>query len=168
MARPRKLPSNPPDATRRAPAAGRPAALQPLDMVAAVLVVGFAMAMVARPLPNLDLYWLLAVGRRMVETGKYIYHDPFTFTVPGATWSPLSYLSAIIFYALFKLGGMGAITVLRVVLVGALTALTFRTLKRTGAWWAIAAPLVLVAIINAHTRLTDRGQLFEYVFVAWL
>ena len=29
-------------------------------------------------------------------------------------------------------------------------------------------PLVLVALINSHSRLTDRGQIFEYVFIAWL
>jgi hypothetical protein len=136
--------------------------------VAALLAVAFVMAMVVRPVPNLDLYWLLAVGRRIVETGSYIYHDPFTFTVPGAPWSPLSYLSGILFYALFTLGGMGAIAVLRVALVGLVTVLTFRTLRRIGVAWALTAPLVLTALICAHTRLTDRGQLFEYVFVAWL
>jgi hypothetical protein len=126
------------------------------------------MAMVLRPLPNLDLYWLLAVGRRMAETHAYIYSDPFTFTVPGTPWSPLSYLSGIVFYALFKLGGMSAITVLRVLLVGLLTWIMFRTLKRIGVAWAVAAPLVLVALVCSHSRFTDRGQIFEYVFIAWL
>jgi hypothetical protein len=126
------------------------------------------MAMVLRPLPNLDLYWLLAVGRRIAETHAYIYRDPFTFTVPGTPWSPLSYLSGIVFYALFKMGGMTAIAVLRVVLVGLLTWIMFRTLKRIGVAWAIAAPLVLVALICSHSRLTDRGQIFEYVFIVWL
>jgi hypothetical protein len=140
----------------------------PLDVVAAALVMLFAMAMVIRPLPNLDLYWLLAVGRRIAETHAYIYRDPFTFTVAGMPWSPLSYLSGILFYGLFKLGGMGAIGVVRVALVGTLTWLTFRTLKRVGVAWALAAPLVLVALINSHSRFTDRGQIFEYVFIAWL
>ena len=126
------------------------------------------MAMVVRPLPNLDLYWLLAVGRRIVETGAYIYQDPFTFTVPGTPWSPLSYLSGIVFYGLFKLGGMAAIGVVRVALVGLIAAITFRTLRRMGANLAMAAPLVLVAMICSHSRLTDRGQIFEYVFIAWL
>jgi len=144
------------------------ASLTPLDGIAAGLVILFAMAMVLRPLPNLDLYWLLAVGRRMAETHAYIYSDPFTFTVPGTPWSPLSYLSGIVFYALFKLGGMSAITVLRVLLVGLLTWIMFRTLKRIGVAWAVAAPLVLVALVCSHSRFTDRGQIFEYVFIAWL
>lgn len=140
----------------------------PLDVVGAAVVSLFAMAMVVRPLPNLDLYWLLTVGRRIVETRAYIYQDPFTFTVPGTPWSPLSYLSGLIFYGLTKLGGMGAIATLRVFLVGAVAWLTFRTLRRIGIAWAIVAPLVLVALVTSHTRLTDRGQIFEYVFVAWL
>ena len=151
-----------------APSADRPSRILPLDLVAAALVVAFAMALVARPLPNLDLWWLLAVGRRIVETGAYIYKDPFTFTVTGTPWSPQAYASGILFYLLFKMGGMGAITVLRVLLVGAVAALTLRTLRRVGAAWAIAAPLVVIALVSAHSRFTDRGQLFEYVFLAWL
>jgi hypothetical protein len=142
--------------------------LRRLDVLAAAVVVAFAMAIALRPLPNYDIWWMLAVGRRIIETGAYIYKDPFTFTVTGAPWSPQSYASAIIFYLLFKAGGMAALTALRVLLVGALTALTFRTLRRIGAPWAVAAPLVVVMLVNSHSRLTDRGQLFEYVFIAWL
>jgi len=131
--------------TRRAPRAAGPASTTALDLAAAAIVTLFAMAMVLRPLPNLDLYWLLAVGRRILETHAYIYRDPFTFTVPGTPWSPLSYLSGIIFYALFKIGGMSAIGVARVLLVGLLTWLTFRTLKRIGVAWAIAAPAASAA-----------------------
>ena len=75
--------------SRRPAGAAGPATLTPLDGIAAALVILFAMAMVLRPLPNLDLYWLLAVGRRIAETHAYIYRDPFTFTVPGTPWSPL-------------------------------------------------------------------------------
>lgn len=137
-------------------------------MAAATAVTVFAMAMVVRPLPNLDLWWLLAVGRRIVETHRYIYSDPFSFTTPGVPWSPQSYASAILFFLLHKVGGMGAIAVLRVALVGATAALTFRSLRWVGASWAIAAPLVMVALVASHSRFTDRGQLFEYVFIAWL
>lgn len=175
---PRRKNGNVRDGARPAPAQGGqagdkgrvpgPALVTPFDAIAAGLVILFAMAMVVRPLPNLDLYWLLAVGRRMVETHAYIYRDPFTFTVPGTPWSPLSYLSGIIFYALFKLGGMTAIGVLRVALVGLLAWIMFRTLKRIGVAWAVAAPLVVIALVCSHSRFTDRGQIFEYVFIAWL
>jgi Tetratricopeptide repeat len=138
------------------------------DVLAAAAVTAFAMAIVVRPLPNLDLWWLLAVGRRIVETHRYIYSDPFSFTLAGAPWSPQSYASAIILFLLHQAAGMGAITALRVALVGLTVALSFRTLRSIGASWAIAAPLVMVAVITAHSRFTDRGQLFEYVFIAWL
>ena len=168
MARP-KPPVTPRTAARQNPlppaAAPRPT---PLDLAAAILVTLFAMAMVVRPLPNLDLYWLMAVGRRITETHAYIYQDPFTFTVAGAPWSPQSYLSGVVFYALFKLGGMTAIAVLRVCLIGLLCAIIFRTLRRIGVAWAVCAPLVLVALVNSQGRFTDRGQIFEYVFFAWL
>jgi hypothetical protein len=146
----------------------RPRTLRWLNMLAAGFVLAFAIAIVLRPLPNYDIWWMLAVGRRIVETGAFIYKDPFTFTVAGAPWSPQSYASAILFFALFKAGGMVALAALRVLLVGAMTALTLRTVRRSGADWAVASPLVVVMLVNSHSRFTDRGQLFEYVFIAWL
>ena len=138
-----------------------------LDILAAAFVALFAMAIVIRPLPNYDIWWMLAVGRRIVETGAYIYKDPFTFTVTGAPWSPQGYASAILFFVLHKLGGMAALSALRVLLVWGILAFTFRTLRRIGVSWALAAPLVVVMLVTSHSRLTDRGQLFEYVIIAW-
>jgi len=138
------------------------------ELFAATLVIGFAMALVFFPFPNPDLYWLLATGRRMVETGAFIYQDPFTFTVAGSPWSPQSWLTALAYFLLNQTGGMGALTVLRLALVGGMVALTLRSLRIVGVSWAVASPLVVLALFIAHTRLTDRGQLFEYLFLAWL
>ncbi|MDH4336569.1 MAG: hypothetical protein OEX18_04750 [Candidatus Krumholzibacteria bacterium] len=139
-----------------------------LDSITAAVATLFAMAIVASPPPDLDLWWLMAVGRRMADTHAYIYADPFTFTVPGAAWSPQSWLSALVYFGLHQLGGMTAIGVLRVAMAGAIAALVFRALRAGGVAWAMAAPLVVVALVTAHGRFTDRGQLFEYVFLAWL
>lgn len=138
-----------------------------LELFAATVVVAFATALVFFPFPNPDLYWLLATGRRMVETRAFIYHDPFTFTVAGSPWSPQSWLTAILYFVLFKSGGMAALTALRLALVGAIVVLTLRSLRIVGASWAIASPLVVLGVLVAHTRLTDRGQLFEYALLAW-
>lgn len=139
-----------------------------LDLVAAAVLAAFAMALVFFPFPNPDLYWLLATGRRMAQTRAFIYHDPFTFTVAGSPWSPQSWLTAIVYLVLFKAGGMTVLTVLRMLLVAVMAALTLRSLRLVGASWAMSAPLVLCGLLVAHTRLTDRGQLFEYVCLAWL
>ena len=138
-----------------------------LELFAATVVVAFAMALVFFPFPNPDLYWLLATGRRMLETRAFIYHDPFTFTVAGSPWSPQSWLTAVLYFVLFQAGGMAALTALRLALVGAIVALTLRSLRIVGASWAMSSPLVVLGVLVAHTRLTDRGQLFEYALLAW-
>ncbi len=140
---------------------------QILDLVAATLVVGFATGLVVFPFPNPDLFWLLATGRRMIDTHAFIYSDPFTFTIPGTPWSPQSWLAAIAYFLVHKLGGFGALTVLRILFVGAMAAFTLRTLRRIGVSWAMTAPLLVLGFLVAHTRLTDRGQLFEYAILAW-
>ena len=76
-----------------------------LDVVAAILVIGFAVGIVYSPFPNPDLYWLLATGRRMAETHAFIYEDPFTFTVAGTPWSPQSWLSVVVYFLLYTMGG---------------------------------------------------------------
>jgi predicted TPR repeat methyltransferase len=139
-----------------------------INLLTAAIVTAFAMAIVVVPPPNLDLWWLMAVGRRMMETGAYIYQDPFTFTVAGSAWSPQAWLSALVYYGLHGAGGFAAIGLLRVALVGVTIALTFRSIAIAGIRTAIAAPLVMIAVFVAHTRFADRGQLFEYALLAGL
>jgi hypothetical protein len=140
----------------------------PLDITAASVVLVFAAALSLFAIRSNDIWWLLAVARRIVETKSFITKDPFTFTAPGAPWAPQAYLSALIFYAVHSVASAWGLIMLRAVLVTAIFAVSFWSLARVGVSWAIASPVVLLVLLNAHSRFLTRAHLFEYLLLVLL
>jgi hypothetical protein len=139
-----------------------------VDVTAAAVVLLFAGLISLFAIRNNDIWWLLAVARRIVETRSFITEDPFTFTATGTPWAPQAYLSALVFYAVNSVGSAWGLIVLRVILVVSIFGVSLWTLRRVGAPWVFAAPVVLVVLLNAHSRFLVRAHLFEYLFVAVL
>jgi len=138
------------------------------DQIAAVVLLAAAAAVSLFALRNNDIWWLLGVGRRIVETKAFIYTEPFSFTMQGHPWSPQSWLASLGFLATHALGGAAGLVLLRAVLVVAITALMLRALRYAGASWLAVAPLVLLMLLVSHTRFIVRAHLFEYVFILFL
>jgi hypothetical protein len=139
---------------------------RPLDLALATAVLAFAALLALFAIRNNDVWWMLAVGRYMVETRSFITSEPFTFTLSGAPWTPQSWLSAIGFYLVHNAAGAAGLVVLRALLVVATTAVVLRTLARVGASWAVSAVLVVVLLLVANTRFLIRAHLFGYLFLA--
>lgn len=138
------------------------------DRLAAFVLLATAAALSLFALRNNDIWWLMGVGRRIVETKAFIYTDPFSFTMEGQPWSPQSWVAGLIFYAAHATGGAALLVVLRAALVVTATAFLLRSLRATGVSWLIASPLVLLMLLVSSTRFVVRAHLFEYVFIAFL
>jgi tetratricopeptide (TPR) repeat protein len=140
----------------------------PVDMAVAAGLLVFVAGLSLFAVRNNDIWWLLAVARRIVETKAFITEDPFTFTVTGTPWAPQWYVSALIFHAIYSAASAWGLIVLRAILVVGIFAVSLRTLARVSAPWALAAPVVLIALLNAHSRFLVRAHLFEYLFLVLL
>ncbi|MFZ3263535.1 MAG: hypothetical protein WA172_06010 [Terriglobales bacterium] len=140
-------------------------------LFAAILFFGL-LAMTARPATDPDLWWHLRTGQRIVETGHVPHTDPFSFTRGGSSWVSHEWLSEVIFYALWKLGGPGAGPIILIVFSSLLTTAGFLLLD----WrcpgephWAAAAT-VLGAWASAPCWGT-RPQTFTFLLASiflWL
>src|SRR6185295_7746073 len=53
-----------------------------------------------------DTWWLLRTGQLIVATGQVPTTDPFSWTMPGASWPNHEWLAAVLFYATYSVGGM--------------------------------------------------------------
>ncbi len=140
--------------------------LEPFDAVAvtAVLVVAALVSLFA--LRSNDVWWMLAVGRRMAQTHAFIRTDPFAFTTAGMPWVPQAWASALAFHGVHALGGDGALVVLRAAMVVALCALLMRAAVAAGAGVGLVAPAVLTMLAVSRTRMMVRGHLVEYVLLS--
>lgn len=140
----------------------------PLDLAAAAGVLAFVVLVSLFAVRSNDIWWLLAVARRILETKSFITTDPFTFTATGTPWAPQAYLSALVFYAVHSAASAWGLIVLRAVIVSLVFAVSWWSLARVGVSWAVASPVVLLALLNAHSRFLVRAHLFEYLLLVVL
>jgi hypothetical protein len=59
-----------------------------------------------------DTWWQLRTGEDMWHSGRIMLHDEFTHTVTGQRWPNHEWLSQIVFYAAYSLGGLPLLTAL--------------------------------------------------------
>jgi hypothetical protein len=116
------------------------------------------------PVRNNDIWWHLAVGK-ILAAGSFVTHDPFMYSAPGQPWVPHAWLASLVFYAAWAAASATGLVLLRAALVGATFWLLLRLLRRFRVSSLLAAPLVVVAVLNAQTRFIIRPHLFEYLFV---
>ena len=63
-------------------------------------------AMTLRPVADPDFWWHLRSGQWIVETGAIPHTDPFSHTNLGKPWIAHEWLSEVIIYGLYRLGGL--------------------------------------------------------------
>lgn len=143
------------------------------------------------PLRSNDLWWHLASGRAMVEQRAFLHGDPFSFTGFMGNWVDNAWLSQLVYYGTWRLGGNLALVVLRAATYTAIF-VALRGLLRAGrqpsalfpclaaalllsyGWWELrpSAFSMLLAIsvlwILEHARRTGRRlALLPAIFLIW-
>jgi len=143
------------------------------------------------PLHNNDLWWHLAAGRWIVEHGAVPHDDPFSWTHYLGRWIDNEWLSEVLFYGLWRIGGNGALVALRAL---AFTGLALLLRAYTGAlrvprafpmalaaaialthhWWelrpsvgSLLALLLLATTIERARSGRDRLWLLPLLFLVW-
>ena len=118
-------------------------------------------------LPSADLWWLLANGRSIVESGHIPSRDPFSWSATGAIWHNDQWLSSWIFYQLYHWGGLSALHLLKSLLllstwgVGLATGWQLQAKSSRSALWA---GLALTLLWSEGAFFFDvRAYLFTYL-----
>jgi hypothetical protein len=130
---------------------------------------------------DLDLWGRMAVGALWDQTGRFPYHDPFSYTAPGGEWVDHEWGSGVLFYRLFLASGDTALFALKVALLlvtlGIAHAHVLRQFRRQ---YGLAIPLRAVLVYAAILAMTlgavptgfastTRCQHFSFLFhVAFL
>lgn len=120
-------------------------------------------AMAARVPLDTDMWWHLAAGRVMAESGQVLRADPFSHTVAGKPWTDVYWLAQLAMYGLHRLGGLPALmgaTALSVVLAFVPLARVLR-----GGLFVRAFVLVLAAMASAVTWV-PRPQMVTFAFLS--
>jgi hypothetical protein len=89
-----------------------------------------AAALGTQPLSHDDLFWHLRAGEMMLEEGRVLTTDPFSYTLPGARWVTHEWGFSVLLAALAGVVGIEPLIALRGVLV-----VVFFAGVALAAWW---------------------------------
>ena len=131
-----------------------------------------------------DTYWHLAAGRAMWESGRVMLTDEFSHTVLGAPWLNYEWLTQLVFYRTYLLGGMPLLTALCALLAFCSWCLAWRLTRGPVADRALLAmaalPLVtpgwslrpqafsmLLMLVVVHGVVRERLLFLPPLFLLW-
>jgi tetratricopeptide (TPR) repeat protein len=141
-----------------------PRRLRLLNGALAALFAAFAFLAVLFPLTNSDIWWHLAAGRRMVETGSFLYADPFSLTSEGP-WIDLHWLFQLGAYAVHSVAGVKGL-VLAKAFVFTCACLVFLLVAYGKETFALAASALAAAVFTTRFLVLCRPTVVSLVYLA--
>ncbi len=129
-------------------------------MVTFVLVFGLGAALRV----DTDVWWHLRAGAYILDHG-FIRSDPFSFTKAGDPWIDHSWGAQLVWYALWRVGGYGALEIATGLLALLGSVLVYRMC--IGGTYLRCAVTGLAAL-TASIFWTPRPQMFTYALTAFV
>ena len=138
-----------------------------LRRVVCGLVLALTAAFCLTPLAEVDFFWHLLAGERILATGRVPRVDEFTFTSAGRPWVDLQWLFQAGAAAAHAAGGFPLLDVLKTAIVTSAFALALVAAGRRRV--TLAAPiLALPGVVAAQERFTLRPEMLSFLFLALL
>jgi hypothetical protein len=133
--------------------------------VAATAIFMGILAVSVLPRFDTDLWWHLWVGRHILGSGVP-GRDFLSFTVQGHSWIDHEWLSEVLMFGAFKLGGLKLLlTVFGLITTGAF-ALVFLVMRLRGVSQVLALALTVVIAVATVAVWGPRVQMMSVLFVA--
>jgi len=158
-----------------------------------VLILGLFL-MTLRPIADPDFWWHLRTGQLILQTHAIPHTDPFSYTMVGKPWITHEWLSEIIIYVLFRLGGYGLLIFTFSIFITAAFLLTYlRSAPRirpyvagfvlllgavaTAPTWGVRPQMISLLLASLFLFLLDRyikkGNLYflvplPFIMLAWV
>jgi len=137
----------------------------PLLWLGLALCVTLAIAFLLPVTPQ-DYWWYLRIGHDTVTAGALPRWDTLSTTTAGSPAVNYSWAAAVLFWLIYKLGGLTLAVFVRGQLVTVAYALLWLTARRLGAGRAGAGLALLLAVLASSNNWSMRPQLFAYPLFA--
>ena len=124
------------------------------------IAVGFAACLM--PAQN-DTWWQLRAGKDIFETGAVPLRDTYSHTVNGGYWPDHEWLSQVVFYGLYRMGGLRLLTG---VAAGLVTIAWFMVWRLIPGRPLVRFGLAALALAPIATEWSLRPQLFTLLLLA--
>src|ERR1019366_4244638 len=118
-----------------------------------------------------DTGWHIRNGERIIEARSVPHADPFSFGSGERPWFAWEWLSDVVFAALFRKGGLKAVTVFCGILIAASVSVLLRHILWRSVGISLALPLALLAAGASSIHYLARPHvigLLLFAIVAWI
>lgn len=109
-----------------------------------------------------DTWWQLRAGQDMWESRRVLLTDTFSHTAFGSFWLNHEWLAEVIFYGLYRVGGLPFLTIFSALLIACGWMLTWAMSRGIS---AAVFVLTLVALLPAATWWEPRPHAFSLLFI---
>ena len=110
-----------------------------------------------------DLFWHLATGRYIVQSGSIPSVDVFGFATSGTEWIPFEWGWDIINYGLFSTGGFITLNILSTILILLIFYMLFQNMVKLGTGYLTSIFFLLLLAMGMILRLTVKPHLVTYL-----
>src|SRR6476660_7325525 len=98
-----------------------------------------------------DTWWHLRAGQEMWTRHIVMLTDEFSYVARGAYWPNHEWLSEVIFFAAFRIGGMPGLTLLAAILITTASALSWRLMRGPATQKLLLMALAMTSIAPVWT-----------------
>jgi hypothetical protein len=130
-----------------------------------VLMIALSIAFLIPVTPQ-DYWWYLRVGHDTLISGAVPRLESMTFTQAGTPVDYQSWGAAVLFWLIYRLGGLPVTVLLRGLLLGVTYTLVWATARRAGAGRLGAGLVLLAAVLTSSNNWSVRPQLLAYPLFA--
>ncbi len=116
-----------------------------------------------RPIEAFDTFWQLQSGKHIWQTGHFIYTDIFTIAYDEMRIEHC-WLSDIIFYGLYHLGGYSLLSLLKPAAVAVCAALLYTWNKKNGVGTTVSFAIISLCLAASEPSWLVRPQLWTFIF----
>lgn len=126
-----------------------------------VFILSLFFLLALRPIEAFDTFWQLQSGKYIWQIKSFIYTDLFSIAaeVPRIEHC---WLSDLIFYGLYSLGGYGLLGLLKPLLVTLCAVLLWRWNRRLGVASAVVLPVLVLCLLASEPSWLVRPQLWTF------
>lgn len=115
-----------------------------------------------------DVFWHLATGRYIVETGTVPSTDIFGFVTQGQQWMPFEWGWDVLTYGLYNIGGYTTLSIFRTLIFLLIFYLFFVILRKFRVSYTIIFLFLTILAFGIIDRLTPRPHIISMLFFVLL
>ena len=138
------------------------------DSLAVALLFAAIALLLVFPIQDYDTFWHLANGRAMVDGGRIVNEEIFSFTAAGKPFSNHEWLAQTILFLSYNSLGSAGLIGLKILIALTVILILHRTMLGNGCGRIESALLCFLAVYAALFRYTERPQLFSFLGIALL